>query len=233
MGVKALMPLAPRLPAQARGVLRHPWTDPATAWRPPVGALGPPTQATAMPAGTLTARAQVLLGVEVALKHALIEEHVAHGLRNNDVHLLGQRDLLHLPRDDHDAVGEVVTFHQDLRVGRSQGSRGSSWGGPQSTLAHQIPHYLAGKHADCSCEQPWPVRRSLRPHPSRAGPPAASQPLLSPWVRRQAGLARAKRQLGHTFRPSDPSAGWCALQTYPHHKRGCGYEASGRHWFVL
>ena len=123
MGVKALMPLAPRLPAQARGVLRHPWTDPATAWRPPVGALGPPTQATAMPAGTLTARAQVLLGVEVALKHALIEEHVAHGLRNNDVHLLGQRDLLHLPRDDHDAVGEVVTFHQDLRVGRSQGSR--------------------------------------------------------------------------------------------------------------
>lgn len=33
-----------------------------------------------VPAGTLTTRPQVLLGVEVALEHALIEEHVAHGL---------------------------------------------------------------------------------------------------------------------------------------------------------
>lgn len=152
--------------------------------------------------------------MEVALKHALIEEHVAHGLRNDNVHLFGQRDLLHLPRDDHDAVGEVVTFHQDLREGMPQGSWGSSWGGPQSTLGHQIPCRLPGEHADCSCEQPWPIRRSLQPHPSRAGPPAASQPLLSPRVRGQAGLAKAtKGQLGHTFQPSDPSAGRCALQT--------------------
>ena len=55
--------------------------------------------------------------MEVALKHAFIEEHVAHGLRDDDVHLLGEGHLLHLPGDDHNAVGEVVTLHQDLRVG--------------------------------------------------------------------------------------------------------------------
>lgn len=55
--------------------------------------------------------------MEVALEHALIEEHVAHGLRDDNVHLLGEGDLFHLPRDDDDALGEVVTLHQDLWAG--------------------------------------------------------------------------------------------------------------------
>lgn len=77
------------------------------------------------PAETLTTWPQVFLGVKVALKHALIEEHVAHGLRDDDVHLLREGDLLHLPRDDHDPVGEVVTLHQDLQARGREGSWGS------------------------------------------------------------------------------------------------------------
>lgn len=93
--------------------------------RPKEAPVGAPLVPGPVPAGTLTTRPQVLLGVEVALEHALIEEHVAHGLRDNDIHLLRERDLFYLPGDDHDAVGEVVTLHQDLWVGGPEGSRGS------------------------------------------------------------------------------------------------------------
>lgn len=52
----------------------------------------------------LTIGFEELLGMQVALQHALIEQHVAHGLRDDDVNLLRQRHLLHLPRDDDHAL---------------------------------------------------------------------------------------------------------------------------------
>jgi hypothetical protein len=38
-------------------------------------------------------RLEPLLGMEVGLQHALVEQHVTHWLRNDDVHLLGYLDL--------------------------------------------------------------------------------------------------------------------------------------------
>jgi len=65
----------------------------------------------------LTVGLEELLGVQVALQHALVEQHVAHGLRDDDVHLLGERHLLHLPRDDDHAIPQAVAVHQHLRGG--------------------------------------------------------------------------------------------------------------------
>lgn len=48
----------------------------------------------------LTVGFEELLSMKVALQHALIEQHVAHGFRDDDVNLLWQRHLLHLPRYD-------------------------------------------------------------------------------------------------------------------------------------
>lgn len=52
----------------------------------------------------LTVGFQELLGMQVALQHALVEQHVAHWLRDDYVNLLRQRHLLHLSWDDNHTV---------------------------------------------------------------------------------------------------------------------------------
>lgn len=63
----------------------------------------------------LTVGFEELLCVKVALQHALVEQHVAHGLRDDDVHLLRQGHLLHLPGDDHHTIAQMVAVHQYLK----------------------------------------------------------------------------------------------------------------------
>ena len=62
----------------------------------------------------LTVGFEPLLGVQVALQHALIVEHVTHGLRDDDVHLLRDRHLLHLTRHHADLTRQLVMLHQHL-----------------------------------------------------------------------------------------------------------------------
>ena len=45
-----------------------------------------------------TAGFEEFLGVEEGFEHPLVEQHVAHRLRDDNVHLLRQVDLLNLPR---------------------------------------------------------------------------------------------------------------------------------------
>lgn len=116
---KAPAPPFPELVGSSRAGKSPPW-----CWEPLSGLVGSHSTAAgevkSPPPGhhdpplVLTAGFQVFLGVEVTLQHALVEEHVAHGLRDDDVDLLGQRDLLHLPRDDHDPLRQVVALHQNL-----------------------------------------------------------------------------------------------------------------------
>lgn len=56
--------------------------------------------------------------MQVALQHALVEQHVAHWLRDDDVHLLGQRHLFHLPWNDDHALPQTVAVHQYLQRAR-------------------------------------------------------------------------------------------------------------------
>ena len=45
-----------------------------------------------------------LLGMKKSLKHAFVEEHVAHRLRDDNVHHLRQINLLYLARDYADTI---------------------------------------------------------------------------------------------------------------------------------
>lgn len=76
----------------------------------------------------LTVGFEELFGMQVALQHALIEQHVAHGLWDDDVNLLRQRHLLYLPRDDDYTITKTVTVHQHLggRVHLYKGWKSSS-----------------------------------------------------------------------------------------------------------
>ena len=64
---------------------------------------------------SLTPRFEPLLGVQEGLEHAFVEEHVAHGLRDDDVDHLGQLHLLHLARDHDDPVEHLVALYKGLQ----------------------------------------------------------------------------------------------------------------------
>lgn len=53
--------------------------------------------------------------MQVALQHALIEQHVTHGLWNDDVNLLRQRHLLHFARNDDHTLPQTIAVHQHLQ----------------------------------------------------------------------------------------------------------------------
>lgn len=125
----------------------------------------------------LTAGPQVLLGVEVALQHALVEEHVAHGLRDDDVHLLGERHLLYLAGDDHNAVHQVVALHQDLQASDM------GYGVP-------VPKYRRWPLADVAASP----ARGLRA-PAGSPDPRPSGACCGEWGR---GIGSAGRDWGHS-----------------------------------
>ena len=61
-------------------------------------------------------RLQPLLGMQVGLEHPLVEQHVAHRLRDDHVHLFRQLDLLDLARDDLDDAVQLVGADQHFCV---------------------------------------------------------------------------------------------------------------------
>lgn len=62
----------------------------------------------------LTIWFEEFLGMQVALQHSLIKQHIAHGLRDDDVHLFRQSDLFHLSWDYYHTFCQPVTVHQNL-----------------------------------------------------------------------------------------------------------------------
>ena len=64
----------------------------------------------------LAARLQELLSVKEGLEHPLVEQHVAHRLGDDDVHLLGQLDLIYLAADHLDHLVHLVGCHQLVGV---------------------------------------------------------------------------------------------------------------------
>lgn len=58
--------------------------------------------------------------MQVALQHPLVKQHIAHRLRDDDVHLLRQGDLLHLSWDYYHTLRQPVTVHQNLHNTHTQ-----------------------------------------------------------------------------------------------------------------
>ncbi len=63
-----------------------------------------------------SARLEPLLGVKVRLQHPLVEQHVAHGLRDDDINLFRQLNLLDLAGDDLDDGAHAIGADQGLGV---------------------------------------------------------------------------------------------------------------------
>jgi len=53
-------------------------------------------------------------GPQEAPHELLIQQHVSHGLGDDDVHHVGTADLLHLPFQDPDPLRQAVVLDQDL-----------------------------------------------------------------------------------------------------------------------
>ena len=57
-----------------------------------------------------------LAGVDVGLQHALVVEHVAHGLRDDHVNAARQLYFLNLARNHLDCALQIVRLHQRLQT---------------------------------------------------------------------------------------------------------------------
>lgn len=64
----------------------------------------------------LTFGLQPFLGVEIAFQHSLIQQHIPDRLRHDDIHPLWKGDLLDLPGQDRDPIGQMVALDKNLEV---------------------------------------------------------------------------------------------------------------------
>lgn len=53
-------------------------------------------------------------GMQEAAHESVTEQHVSHWLRDDDINHVRAADLLHLPLQDPDPLGQTVTVDQDL-----------------------------------------------------------------------------------------------------------------------
>lgn len=60
---------------------------------------------------------QPFSGAQEVPHEPLAEQHVSHGLRDDDVHHVRAADLLHVPFKDPDPLGQAVAVDQDLETG--------------------------------------------------------------------------------------------------------------------